>query len=398
MPGPLEGLKVLDFSTRLPGPFGTMLLGDMGADVIRVVQPGADGVRPDDEGGQPNAVDLTLNRNKRSIAVNLKAPASREIIRRLVDRVDVLVEQFRPGVMERLGWDYPAARAVNEKIVYCSLTGYGQNGPMRDRAGHDINYLSMSGIMSYTGDPRTGPTACGIQIADLTAGSYNLVVGVLAALHHLHRTGEGQYVDVAMLDGSIALNVLAGAELLRNDHVARRETELLNGGSLYGFYRTRDGEYLSAGGLEAKFLLDFLKALGREDLAEPGDTMHSMKNKAEARAAVAEVVAQKTLDEWREIFARYDACVEPVLDIKAMSEHPQTRERKMIVEVSDNRGGHVRQIACPIRFSITQPQYRHAGRPGGAETGDILREIGFSQDEIGALSDEKAVGDSTVQE
>ena len=217
---------------------------------------------------------------------------------------DIVVEQFRPGVMKRLGWDYPAAKAVNEKIIYCSLTGYGQNGPMRDRAGHDLNYLSLSGMMSYTGREDTGPTPFATQVADINAGSYNLVVGVLAALFHLQRTGEGQFIDVSMFDGSVALNAIAGAQYLTDGRESLPGREMLNGGTFYDCYRTKDGRYLSAGGLEPKFLYDFLKGLERNDLAEPGDSMAAMKNVNEAKKVVSEIIGGKTLAEWQPIFAK----------------------------------------------------------------------------------------------
>lgn len=392
MPGPLDGLKVLDFSTLLPGPFATMMLGDLGAEVTRVVAPGRGGVRPDGPQGRPNSMDMTLNRNKRSIAVNMKSEASREVIRRLVERADVLVEQFRPGVMDRLGWGYDAARAVNPKIIYCALTGYGQTGPMRDRAGHDLNYLALSGLMSYAGRKDTGPSPFSAQVADVCAGSYNLVVGVLAALYHRGRTGEGQFVDVSMHDGSIALNAISGAEFLKSGYMPGRETELLNGGTLYDCYRTKDGEYLSAGGLEPKFLADFLKGLGLSHLARENDSMFLMADKEKAKQAVAERIATKTLAEWVAVFSKLDACVEPVVNLKGMVEHGQTKDRQMIVEVDDGYGGRVRQIAHPIKFSATPPSYQVAGRQGGADTDAILREIGFPEGEIESLRNAGAFG------
>ncbi len=392
MSGPLAGLKVLDFSALLPGPFGTMMLADLGGEVTRVVAPGRPGVRPDLPDGSPNALDLTLHRNKRSIAVDLKKPQSREIIRRLIAAHDVLVEQFRPGVMARLGWDYDAARAVNARIIYASLTGYGQTGPMRDRAGHDVNYLALSGVFSYTGRRGDGPAPFGLQVADLAAGSLSLVIGVLAALVHRERAGEGQHVDVSMFDGSVALNALAAAEFLVNGHVASRETELLNGGTLYDLYRTKDGRYLSVGGLEPKFLHDFLRAIGLPEIADPNESMLTMKNKARAKRAVAEAIAARTLAEWREIFARHDACVEPVLDVQEMTEHPQVAERGLIVEVEAAGGKRLRQIAHPIRFSATPPRYDHAARPAGAEGREILRGLGFADGEIAAFVKEGIVG------
>lgn len=380
MTGPLSGLRVLDFSTLLPGPYGTMMLADMGAEVTRVVAPGREPLR-----GVINPLDAVLARNKRSIFIDMKAPESHDVIRRLVGRHDILVEQFRPGVMERLGWGYPQAKAVNPKIIYCAITGYGQNGPLRDRAGHDLNYLALSGILSYTGRKDEGPIPYGTQVADLCAGSYNMVVGVLAALYHRNATGEGQFVDVAMLDGSIALNAIAGAAYFGVGHLPKPEGEFLNGGTLYDIYKTKDGRYLSVGGLEPKFLAGFLKALGLSDLAKPGATMYSMNNIPAAKEKVRAAIAEKTLEEWNAIFPAYDCCVEPVLDLSEMAAHPQTAAREMIIDIDDNRGGRTRQIASPIKFSESEQEYHHAGRPGGAETEAILRELGYSDADAAAL-------------
>ena len=392
MAGPLQGLKILDFSTALPGPFATMMMADMGAAVLRVNQPGRTSIRGGGPDGGPNAVERTLHRNKRAISLNLKSPESYEVVRRLVAEHDVLVEQFRPGVMKRLGWDYEAARAVNPKIIYCSLTGYGQNGPLRDRAGHDINYLALSGLMSYSGTKEDGPRPYATQVADITAGSYNLMVGLLAALHHRDRTGEGQWVDIAMLDGSVALNAVGGAEYMVRGRVPEREAEVLNGGLLYDFYRTRDGEFLAVGGLEPKFLAQFLEAIGHPELAEPGTAMTFMKNVPEAKRVVSEAIAARTLAEWLDVFANFDACVEPVLNLEQMAEHPQTRDREMVVDVDSGDGTTVRQIACPIKFSEAPLEYRHVGRAGNADNRQVLGEIGFSEEEIAVLSESGVLG------
>lgn len=387
MTGPLHGLKILDFSTLLPGPYGTMMFADMGAEVTRVVAPG---VVP--RGEYRNPLDEVLGRSKRSITVDMKNPESQEVIKRLIERNDVLVEQFRPGVMSRLGWGYPEAKAVNEKIIYCALTGYGQNGPLRDRAGHDINYLALSGIFSYTGHEGEGPAPFGVQVADLCAGSYNLVVGVLAALYHRDRTGQGQFVDVSMFDGSVALNAISGSMYFGMGHEPKRGAEMLNGGTLYDFYKTKDGRYLSAGGLEPKFLAGFLKALGLSDLAKPGMSMHFMPNVKEAKEKVTAAIAEKTLAEWMEFFPAFDCCVEPVVTLEEMAAHPQSEAREMVIEIDDNKGGKARQIGSAIKFSETPPEYKHAGRAPGAETEEILAELGFATEEVGGLKEAQVFG------
>lgn len=390
MAGPLAGIKVLDFSALLPGPYGTMMLADLGAEVLRVAAPVGGFLRPDMPGGEPNPLDQTLARNKRCITLDLKVEGSREIVRRLVETHDVLLEQFRPGVMDRLGWGYEAARAVNPRIVYASLSGYGQTGPLRDRAGHDVNYLALSGLLSYTGRKDEGPALFGTQVADICAGSYNMVVGVLAALLHRNRTGEGQHVDVSMLDGSFALNAVSGAFFTRFGTVPGRETEMLVGGTMYDIYRTKDGGYLSVGGLEPKFLADFLEGIGHPELAPKGAAMVTIPNKAEAKRIVAETIASKTLAEWTEIFAARDSCTEPILDLKQAAEQPHAVAREFVVEMPNGAGeGTRRQIAHPIKFSATPPEYRHSGRSVGADNAAVLEEIGFGAAEIEAL---KAAG------
>jgi crotonobetainyl-CoA:carnitine CoA-transferase CaiB-like acyl-CoA transferase len=219
-----------------------------------------------------------------------------------------------------------------------------------------------------------------------------MVVGVLGALFHRNATGEGQYVDVAMLDGSIALNAIAGAAYFSMGHLPKREGEFLNGGTFYDIYTTKDGKYISVGGLEPKFLAGFLKALGLSDLAKPGATMYSMSNIPEGKVKVREALAQKTLAEWNGIFPAYDCCVEPVLDLEEMSTHPQTAAREMVVDVPDDRGGMARQIAHPIKYSATEPEYLHAGKPSGAETDEILKELGIPDTEAAALREKKVFG------
>jgi alpha-methylacyl-CoA racemase len=218
MAGPLKGLKIIDFTTLLPGPYATMVLADLGADVLRVVS----GSRPDLTEFMPPCIAgtnlscaaSTLGRGKRSLALNLKDPRAGAIVLKLIKTHDILIEQFRPGVMARLGLDYETLKAVNPSLIYCSLTGYGQTGPLKNRAGHDINYLARSGIMAYSGRKATGPTLTGIQIADVASGSNNTVIGILAAVVHRLRTGEGQHIDVSMTDGVIAFNAIAGAAFL----------------------------------------------------------------------------------------------------------------------------------------------------------------------------------------
>ncbi|RME48583.1 MAG: CoA transferase, partial [Caldilineae bacterium] len=268
MPGPLASLKILDFTTLLPGPFASMMLADLGADVVRVEAPHRpDMVRltpPFD--GETSAWHALLNRNKRAIALDLKRPGAAEAVKRLVQTYDIVLEQFRPGVMERLGIGYDALRAVNPRLIYCAITGYGQTGPYRHRAGHDNNYLSLAGVMSHTGRRETGPVPLGVQVADVGGGSFGAVTGVLAAVIHRSQTGEGQFVDISMFDMSVAWNAVAVAHYLVGGENPDYESMWLNGGSFYDYYRTADGRYLSVGSLEPKFWAGFCEAIERPEL------------------------------------------------------------------------------------------------------------------------------------
>ena len=383
MAGPLKGLKVLDFTTLLPGPYATMTLADLGADVLRVVSA----TRPDLTAFMPPflpGTDLScaaawLGRGKRCLALNLKDPRAGGIVRRLIAGYDVLIEQFRPGVMAKLGLDYESLREANPALIYCSLTGYGQTGPLKDRAGHDINYLARSGVMAYSGRKENGPSLTGMQIADVASGSNNAVIGILAAVVHRQRTGEGQHVDVAMTDGVIAFIALAGAAFLADGTETHREEGLLNGGSLYDFYETKDGGYLSFGGLEPQFFAAFCRTIGRPDLIAGGVAPPECNRiKEEVRA----IIKTKTRDEWAALFTETDACVEPVLALGEALRDPHVEARGLVVEVDLPGGGRVKQLGHPIRYSATQPEYRSVGVAAGTHTREILRELGYAGSEI----------------
>lgn len=381
----LNGIRILDFSTLLPGPFATMWLADLGAEVVRVEAPGRpDLVRqrpPFDDG--VSAGHSFLNRNKRSIAIDLKKPGGADVVKRLVQDFDVVVEQFRPGVMQRLGLDYDTLAAERPDLVYCSLTGYGQNGPLRDRAGHDNNYLSLAGVMSHSGRKDEGPPPLGVQVADLGAGSFGVIIGILAAIVHRQRTGEGQYVDVSMFDGSLMWNAYAAAACLVGGEAPKPEAMPLNGGSHYDFYRTKDGRYFSVGSLESQFWKGFCEAMGHPEWAEhpptPGPHMDKIK------PAIRAKFLERTFDEWRAVFADRDVCVEPVLDLNEAFAHPQTQARGMIVDVPKPGGATQRQVANPLKFSRAQADYRHTGVDRGAHTEAVLREAGFDAAEIDDL-------------
>jgi crotonobetainyl-CoA:carnitine CoA-transferase CaiB-like acyl-CoA transferase len=396
MPGPLSSLKILDFSTLLPGPFASMTLADMGAEVLRVEAPHRpDMVRlmqPFDEEGNSSWHAL-LNRSKRSLALDLKKPGATEVIKRLVSEggYDIVLEQFRPGVMERLGIDYKALAAVNSRLIYCAITGYGQTGPYKDRAGHDLNYLALAGVMSHTGRKESGPMPPGVQVADVGGGSLGAVTGILAAVIERQVTGQGQMVDISMFDMAIAWHSHVVSAYLVGGRVPDYESWGLNGGGFYDCYETKDGRYLSVGSLEPQFWQGFCTAIGRTDLikwgfaAVPGQM-------ADLKAEIAAVIKERTLAEWTAVFAKYDVCVEPVLTVPEMLEHPQTQARGMIVEVMQTNGRSQQQIASPYKFSRSQPAYKHTGMKPGTHSEEVLRELGYWEEEITLLRGEGVLG------
>ena len=387
--GSLDGLKVLDFSTLLPGPYATLMLADMGAEVLKISSPSKYDLVMDYgtriEGTEISACQAWLGRNKKTMFLNLKKPEAREIVRKLIMDYDIILEQFRPGVMEKLGLSYDELKAINPRLIYCSLTGYGQTGPMRDAAGHDINYMSRSGIISHAGRKADGPSLMNFQIADIAAGSLHSVIGILAAVYHRERTGHGQYVDVAMMDGCIPFNSLDGAEFLVSGRQPQREGELLNGGSMYDYYETLDGEYMSVGSLEPKFWQSLCRTLGHNDLIE-GTVLP--ENPEDVKRQLREIFRTRTKEEWIRVFSEADACVQPVLDLKeALQEDPQIREREMVVEVEMplQEGIRVRQMGTAIKLSETPCEYHFAGYPLGYHTREIIEQLGLDYQK---LSDE----------
>ncbi|MBX9756602.1 MAG: CoA transferase [Pseudomonadaceae bacterium] len=392
MQGPLSSLKVLDFSTLLPGPFASLLLADMGAEVLRIESPTRmDLIRvlpPFDEGVA--ASHAYLNRNKRGMALDLKQPAAVEVVKQLVADYDIVLEQFRPGVMERLGLGYAALKAINPRLIYVSITGYGQTGPYKDRAGHDINYLALTGIASYTGRRDTGPLPLGIQAADIAGGSLHGVMGLLAAVIQRQVTGEGQYVDVSMSDCAFSLHAMAGAGYLACGVEPDMENQALNGGSFYDYYRTRDGRWFSVGSLEPQFMQQFCAAIGRPELASRGLSPKPEEQQALKREIQLEFDKRDFAD-WRDVFAALDACVEPLLGLAEAVEHPQILARELLVEVPREGKTPQRQMACPIKFSNGLPAPRHIGAPIGAHTAEVLLELGYSAEQIADLRAGKVI-------
>jgi alpha-methylacyl-CoA racemase len=390
MSGPLHGIRVLDLSRLLPGGFCSLLLADFGADVIKVEDTGmGDYLRwwaPFHEGVEDSAKSalfLALNRGKRSIRLNLKAEEGREAFLRAVREADVVLESFRPGVLDRLGVGYEALRAANPGIVYCAITGYGQDGPNRDRSGHDMNYLGLVGLLGLTGEADGPPVQSAGQIADLGGGALMAAFGILAALRERERSGEGQLVDVAMADGALSWLAMVAARFFADGVVPHRgELELAGGLVCYRPYRCADG-WVTLGALEPKFWRAWCRGVGREDLVEqqfaaPGSDAH---REAE------QIFAARTRDEWRAFASEHDCCLEPVLDLDEALDSELVRAREMVVEL-DQPGARkpVRLLGVPVKLSRTPGDANRAPGPAlGEHTREVLAALGYGEDQIDAM-------------
>jgi crotonobetainyl-CoA:carnitine CoA-transferase CaiB-like acyl-CoA transferase len=394
MAGPLAGVKILDLSRLLPGPFCTLLLADMGAEVVKVEDPvGGDyGRWAPPLLGDMSAHFHALNRNKKSITLNLKHPQGTSIFLQLVKKFDVVLEQFRPGVMERLGVGYEAARKANPRIVYCGLSGYGTSGPYRDRAGHDLNYMAIAGAASITGSPGGPPAIPGVQVGDIGGGALMSAIGILAALHHRDRVGEGQFVDVSMTDGIVSWLALQVADYFADPRGEPQPGKMLLNGSIlcYRMYETRDGRQMTMGALEPKFWEAFCRAVGKEHLI--AEQYVEGPGQEKPREELETLFKSKTLEEWVSFCADKDLMLEPVLSFGEAFSHPQIKARKMILEVDDKRTGSQRQVGFPIKFSETPSEITSLAPELGQHTEEVLvRELALARDKLAELRREKVI-------
>ena len=359
--GPLAGVRVVELAGIGPGPFAAMLLADLGADVVRVDRPGGSGLAIDP------AYDLT-NRNKRSVLVDLKADDGRARVLDLVERADVLIEGYRPGVAERLGVGPEECLERNPRLVYGRMTGWGQEGPLAQRAGHDIAYIAVTGTLGMIGKPDEPPTVPANLVGDYAGGSLYLVVGVIAALHHARTEGgSGQVVDAAIVDGAAHLATMTHGMMAAGGWQDRRGANLLDGGCpFYGNYETADGQYMAVGALEPQFYNEFIELLGIKDEAP---ARKDFARWDELRAAVAARFKTRTREEWTAVFEGSDACVAPVLSLREAPSHPHLAARGTFVE-----HGGITQPAPAPRFSATPGSvYRGPARPG-ADTAEVARD------------------------
>lgn len=358
--GPLTGVRVVELAGIGPGPFAAMLLADLGADVVRVDRPGGPGLAIDP------ACDVT-NRNKRSVVVDLKAPDGPGQVLDLAARADILVEGNRPGVAERLGVGPEACHARNPRLVYGRMTGWGQDGPLAQRAGHDIAYLAPTGTLGMIGRPDEPPAVPANLLGDYAGGSLYLVVGVLAALHHARATGTGQVVDAAIVDGTAHLSTMIHGMLAAGGWQDRRGANLLDGGCpYYGTYETADGRYMAVGALEPQFYAEFLALLGIED---QDAARKNVARWGELREEVATRFKSRTRDEWTAVFDGTDACVAPVLSLREAPHHPHLAARGTFT----HHGGITQPAPAP-RFSATPTSVRTGPARPGADTADVARD------------------------
>ena len=365
----LSGLKVLDFSTLLPGPFASLYLADMGAEVIHIesaTRPDLIRLFPPYANGQATSHSY-LNRNKQSITLDLKSPESIQLIHDKIAEFDIVLEQFRPGVMQRLGLDYASLAKINPRLIYCSITGYGQTGDYQQRAGHDINYLALSGIAGHSGRQAGGPPPLGIQVADVAGGSLHALVAILSAVIERQRSGLGQYIDISMTDCAATLNNMAASAVLAAQVPQYAEQSYLNGGTYYDYYETADGRYLSVGSLEPQFMQGLAQILNLPILLEKGASLDPQE-RLQVKHAIQDKIKTQSFATWQQVFAQYDVCVEPVFTLDEALHSPLAQQRGWTVEVpiQQNAEKTETQLACPIKFSRSLMRYDYIGQALGA--------------------------------
>ena len=393
---PLEGVKVLDLSRLLPGGFCSLLLADFGAEVLKVEDVNlGDYVRwapPKYEGAEDSAASalfLALNRNKSSIRIDLKSDGGREVFLRLAREHDVVLESFRPGVLDRLGVGYERLREENPGLVYCAITGYGQDGPLRDRSGHDMNYLGLIGLLGLTGEAGGPPVQAAGQIADIGGGAQMAAIGILTALRERDRSGEGQFVDVSMADGALSWLAMVAARFFAEEQSPHRgELELAGRLVCYRPYACADG-WVTLGALEPKFWAAWCRGVGREDLIEkqfeaPGSPTHD---------EVQGIFMERSREQWSAFAAEHDCCLEPVLDLDEALASDLVRERAMVTEL-DQPGAQrpVRLLGAPIKLSRTPADTNRKPGPAlGEQTDAVLRGLGYDEAQVAALKEAGAV-------
>ncbi len=379
-PLPLAGLRILDLTRLLPGPVCTLHLADLGAEVIKIEDTGVgDYARSMSAGAAPGEDSYffrLVNRNKRGMRLDLKQAAGVAVFLRLAREADVIVESFRPGVVDKLGVGYAAVQAINPRIVYCAITGYGQDGPWRDRAGHDLNYIATSGVLDQIGNAGEAPAIPNLQVGDLLGGALTAALGILAAVLGARASGEGRYVDVSMTDATFVHAYTALLSVLTRGETLPRGTDDLNGGlPAYGLYRTADGGSLAVGALEPKFWQVMCDALGRPELKPHG--LARGEDGTRTRQALEALFASQPLAHWSAVFEKVDCGVTPVLRFEEAMQHPQLKARGMLFEADG-----LTQFAPPLKLSGCDFAVNRPAPKVGADSTAILREAGYTDAEI----------------
>lgn len=387
--GLLGGLQVLDLTRLLPGPLCTMMMGDYGAAVLKVedIYTGDFTRAVGDSTSGEGSLFWQLNRNKKSLALNLKKEDGKQILRQLAAKSDLLVESFRPGVMERLGLGYEELSANNPALVFASISGYGREGSYRERAGHDLNYTALTGLLDLSAAPGEAPVMPAVQIADIGAGSLTALAGIFMALYAREQSGRGSHVDVSMTRGLLPWLVYAAA-LPESGLLPRRGCGHLTGAyCCYNIYETADGKYMSLGALEPAFWQNYCRAVQRPEWI---DQQFDQSAQKELSAKMKALFMEKTQAEWIGLFARHDACCEPVLDLAAAANHPLAQEQDFWIEVARPESPSQKQPGFPLLFSHASGKVRLPPPQLGEHTREVLTSLGYSRDEIKTMS-EKAV-------
>lgn len=380
---PLEGIKILDCTRLLPYQYCTMMLGDLGAEVLKVEEPkeGDYGRWGDSARTYESDAFVMANRNKKSIKLNLKQKKGKEILKKLASDYDVLMESFRPGVMDRLGVGYKDIQKVNPQIIYCSATGFGQTGPYRDKVGHDVNYLGISGILACTGEQTGRPVIPGIPLGDMAGGGLFPALAIIAALLGRERLGRGQYIDVGQTDVLTSLNIRNLSEVLAQRKGQKARPVDLRGFSLcYNTFKTRDGKFIALGPVEAKFWQNFCQTVGREDWIP--NHLSAYKEGTKETEELKELFAGKTQKEWIDVFKKVDVCFTPILTPDETLEDPHLKERGIITTMDDPKRGETLQIGFPAKFSDGL-NFKRSPAPGfGEHTIEVLTTLGYTSEEI----------------
>ena len=378
--GALTGITVLDLSRLLPGPFASMILADHGARVISI---------EDKRFVKDNFFITTVNRNKEHISLDLKTPEGKDIFFKLLNTADVVIEGFRPGVVQRLGVDYDTVKQVNPGIVYCSITGYGQTGPYVDRVGHDVNYLSVSGILELIGDPDEPPAIPGVQIADIAGGGMNAVIGILLALMARKQTGKGQYIDISMTDGMLGFLSIPLFFHQQTRLLPRRSDNMLSHRyACYNTYETADGRYLSIGAVEHRFWKRLCEYL---DIPEYIDLQYDDASRTEIIDTLRSIFRHRTLDQWEKDLGNLDICWGRVQTLDEVLTAPLFKARDMVINLKGEDGTETQMLGIPVKLSQTPGRVRTQAVGFGESTVSILKELGYTDKDITAFQDKGVV-------